>query len=300
MVGLGDIARKAYLPVLAGLEGIDLHLVTRDAAVGEELAARYRTASCSRDLDTLLGLGLDAAFVHAATDAHEELVARLLGSGVHVYVDKPLAPRLDACERLVRLAEAEGRSLMVGFNRRFAPAYAELATRPRDIIVMEKNRRNLPGDPARVIFDDFIHVVDTLRALVPGPVVETASDARLAGGELHHVALTLRGDGFTAFGIMNRMSGADEESLEVIGGGSKRRVENMAETIDYDGSSHVTRRKDWVSTTQVRGFDQICAYFLDAVRTGRRLCAQDALATHALCEDILRDIAPDGEAGVRA
>jgi virulence factor len=294
MVGLGDIARKAYLPVLAATPGINLHLVTRDAAVGDELAARYRTASSSRDLDSVLGRGLDAAFVHAATDAHEELVAKLLRSGVHVYVDKPLAPRLDACERLVQLAEAEDRSLMVGFNRRFAPAYAELATRPRDIIVMAKNRRNLPGDPARVIFDDFIHVVDTLRALVPGPVLETKSDPKVVGGELHHVTLTLRGDGFVAFGIMNRMSGADEESLEVMGEGRKRRVENMAEVIDFDGPTGVTRRPDWTATTQVRGFDQICAHFLAAVRSGKRLCARDALATHALCEEIVRSVGPVG------
>jgi virulence factor len=34
----------------------------------------------------------------------------------------------------------------------------------------------------------------------------------------------------------------------------------------------------------------MCAEFLDAVRTGRRLDAADALETHRLCERIVADI----------
>jgi len=30
VVGLGDVAKKAYLPVYAGLEGVDVYLVSRD------------------------------------------------------------------------------------------------------------------------------------------------------------------------------------------------------------------------------------------------------------------------------
>ena len=290
LVGLGDIARKAYLPVLAAMPGLDLHLVTRNGAVLDELGDKYRLANRHVHLSTALAAGLDAAFVHAATEAHAEFAAMLLEAGVHVYVDKPLAGDLHACERLVRLSEKANRSLMIGFNRRFAPCYADLARAPRDLIVMQKNRTRLPQEPRKAVFDDFVHVVDTLRSLVPGKVAEAATDAKLVDGALHHVALTLRGDGFAAFGIMNRMSGADEESLDVMGGGAKRRVENMAEIIDYDGAVHTARRPDWRAATWVRGFDQICAHFLEAVQRGERLCARDALATHAMCEAIVSDI----------
>jgi virulence factor len=47
---------------------------------------------------------VDAAFVHAATAAHPEVVARLLEAGVPVYVDKPLADSYPEAERLVGLA----------------------------------------------------------------------------------------------------------------------------------------------------------------------------------------------------
>ncbi len=70
----------------------------------------------------------------------------------------------------MELAEERGVSLAVGFNRRFAPGYAQCADHPRELILMQKNRIGLPEDPRTMVLDDFIHVVDTLRFLVPGPV----------------------------------------------------------------------------------------------------------------------------------
>ena len=52
------------------------------------------------------GLPLDAAFVHAPSAAHPEIITRLLETGVPTYVDKPLAYRLADSDRLVRLAES--------------------------------------------------------------------------------------------------------------------------------------------------------------------------------------------------
>ena len=49
---------------------------------------------------------------------------------VHVLVDKPLA---------------------VGFNRRFAPAYAPLALLDRSVVLMQKNRVGIPDEPHRVV-----------------------------------------------------------------------------------------------------------------------------------------------------
>ncbi|HEX8667769.1 MAG TPA: Gfo/Idh/MocA family oxidoreductase [Allosphingosinicella sp.] len=294
LIGLGDIARKAYLPVLAARPGLRLRLVTRNAAPLDELGRKYRIEERHSDIGEAIEAGLDAAFVHAATAAHPEIVEQLLEAGVAVYVDKPLATDLDTCRRLVDMAEAAGRTLMVGFNRRYAPAYRQLLERPRNLILMAKNRRRLPGSPRQVVFDDFIHVVDTLLALVPAAVESRSIDARLVGGKLHHVTLRLAGEGFMAIGIMNRMSGSDEESLEVMGDGAKIRVENLADVIDYDGDERLTRRPDWKPATWVRGIDQICDRFLAAVRAGERLSGAEALTTHALCEAVVREV--EGEA----
>ncbi|MFH8788326.1 Gfo/Idh/MocA family protein [Streptomyces roseoverticillatus] len=289
-IGLGDIAQKAYLPVLTAQPGLELHLHTRTAATVRRVADTHRIpdAQCHTELDSLLAAGLDAAFVHAATAAHPELVTRLLEADVPVYVDKPLAYDLATSERLAGLARDRGVSLAVGFNRRFAPSYTQCLDHPRDLILMQKNRIGLPEDPRTLVLDDFIHVVDTLRFLVPGTVDHVDVRARVRDGLLHHVVLQLSGDGFTAIGTMNRMSGSAEEVLEVSGQDTKRQVVNLAEVIDHKGQPTIRRRGDWVPVARQRGIEQAVLAFLDAVRAGKHLGAEDALRTHELCERIVR------------
>lgn len=288
VIGLGDIAEKAYLPVLSATPGLDLHLCTRDPATLDRLGDAYRIERRFASVDELLDAGVEAAFVHAATSAHVKIVEPLLRAGVHVYLDKPIAYTLAESERLVRLAQEMGRSLFVGFNRRRAPSYTALLDLPRHLVVMQKHRRDLAEDPRTAIFDDFVHVVDTLRFLVPGTVEHTGIRTRVRDGLLEHVTLELSGDGFTALGIMNRVSGAAEETVEVMGGGVKRRVVNIADVIDYSGTETLARRGDWAPVSRQRGIEQACLEFLDAVRSGVVLDADDALATHRICEDIVR------------
>jgi virulence factor len=291
-IGLGDIAQKAYLPVLALLPGIELHLHTRTPATLTRVADGIHLPPAQRhtDLDALLAQDLDAAFVHAPTAVHPEIVTRLLEAGVPTYVDKPLAYELADSARLVTLAEERGVSLAVGFNRRFAPGYAQCADHPRELILMQKNRIGLPEDARTMILDDFIHVVDTLRFLAPGPVDDVTVRARAEDGLLHHVVLQLAGDGFTALGVMNRRSGSAEEILEVSGQDTKRQVVNLAEVIDHKGQPTVRRRGDWVPVARQRGIEQAVLAFLEAVRAGRPLSARDALETHELCERVVRAV----------
>ncbi|MER8008049.1 Gfo/Idh/MocA family oxidoreductase [Streptomyces sp. NPDC094149] len=291
-IGLGDIAQKAYLPVLGALAGVELHLQTRTPATLDRVAGSLHLPADRRhrDLDSLLAQNLDAAFVHAPTLAHPEIVTRLLQAGVPTYVDKPLAYELADSERLVALAEERRVSLAVGFNRRFAPGYAQCADHPRELILMQKNRIGLPEEPRSMILDDFIHVVDTLRFLVPGPVDDVTVRARVEDGLLHHVVLQLAGDGFTALGVMNRLSGSAEEILEVSGQDTKRQVVNLAEIVDHKGQPTVRRRGDWVPVARQRGIEQAVFAFLDAVRAGKVLSARDALATHELCERVVRAV----------
>ncbi|WP_426403142.1 Gfo/Idh/MocA family protein [Streptomyces sp. R-07] len=290
-IGLGDIAQKAYLPVLSTLPGVELHLQTRTPATLERVAGTLHLPADRRhaDLDSLLSVGLDAAFVHASTAAHAEIAGRLVEAGVPTYVDKPLAYDYADSARIVELAEKHSVSLAVGFNRRLAPSYAQCLDHPRELILLQKNRIGLPEDPRTFVLDDFIHVVDTLRFLLPGEVEHIDVRARIREGLMHHVVLQLSGDGFTAIGIMNRMNGSTEEILEVSGQDTKRQVLNLAEVIDHKGQPTVRRRGDWVPVARQRGIEQAAVAFLDSVRDGRVLSARDALLTHELCERVVRE-----------
>lgn len=82
-IGLGDIAQKAYLPVLTAVPGVELHLQTRTPATLHAVGDTHRVPADGRHttLDSLLAAGLDAAFVHAPTAVHPQIVERLLEAG---------------------------------------------------------------------------------------------------------------------------------------------------------------------------------------------------------------------------
>lgn len=288
VAGLGDIARKAYLPVLSQRAGLEVHLATRDEAVLAAVGDRFRIADRHRSVaEALSAASFDAAFVHAATPAHGELVGQLLGQRVATFVDKPLADNLGEVEALVALAAERATPLAVGFNRRFAPDYVDLWRADASLILMEKHRHRQPDTPRRVVFDDFIHVVDTLLFLAPGPVRRRTIETQVVGGLLSAITLTLAGDGFTAIGVMHRDSGLDEERLDVIGNGSRRTVLNLSERIVTEGTPCLHRRGDWTPVGQQRGFEAMCDDFLRQVRERRPVDAAAVVASHAICEAIV-------------
>ncbi|MEU5884934.1 Gfo/Idh/MocA family oxidoreductase [Spirillospora sp. NPDC047279] len=292
VVGLGSIAQKAYLPVL-GAKGLDLHLMTRSRERLDRVADAYRVGDGRRfeELEALIGAGVEAAFVHVPTDRHQEVVGRLLDAGVPTYVDKPLDGSVDGARALVE--RAGGTPLMVGFNRRYAPAYVAAAGVPRDLVVLQKNAAGETGSVREVVYDDFIHVVDTLRFLAPAEVgVETvAVSGRVEGDDLHHVAVTLGGDGFTAVGVMHRLSGSKEERLEVTGPGAKYEVVDLVEVVRHGRGERVRQAVDgWRPVGAQRGFEQICTAFLDGVRAGRSFDLSDPLRTHELCERVVAEL----------
>ncbi len=67
LIGLGDIARKAYLPLLANDERVTPLLCTRSPSVLGKLARQYRIGECFTEVDALLASRPDAVMIHAAT-----------------------------------------------------------------------------------------------------------------------------------------------------------------------------------------------------------------------------------------
>lgn len=294
IIGLGDIAQKAYLPILCSRE-LELHLYTRDLEKLYRIGRQYRIQHLHQNFESLLKSGIEAAFVHTSTDSHVEIIQMLLMNDVHVYVDKPIAYDFESSKRLLELAESRKLIFMVGFNRRYAPAYRELKQVPNpNMVIMQKNRIALPGDIRTFIFDDFIHVVDTLSYLFPYPVKELTVTGMKKAKMLYHVVIQMIAEnGAIAMGIMNRDSGLVEERVEVFSSNEKRTVSNLTSL-----SVHVNRNEtsktmgDWDSMLYKRGFEQIIADFLHAVKSGGspEFTIDDSLLTHKLCEEIVKKI----------
>ncbi|MCI3029285.1 Gfo/Idh/MocA family oxidoreductase [Desemzia sp. C1] len=222
IIGLGDIAKKAYLPVLTEKEGIELALCTRNLEKLEQLAKKYRLTESVTTVEELIKSGIQAAFVSAATEAHFELTKKLLENGIHVYVDKPLSFSFEESQQLVDLAKEKNLIAMVGFNRRFSPMISRLKDYGKpDLVFIQKNRFQNAQDPRTFVVEDFIHVVDTLRFLMDREVVDSHVRYLEKDGLLQNVVLELIGDGCTAIGIMNKNGSSsnkvDEKILHRLG-----------------------------------------------------------------------------------
>lgn len=68
-------------------------------------------------------VALDAAVVATANSAHSELLEHLVGRGIPVLCEKPLAPTVSESRRLVDLIRESGVVVQIGFQRRHDPHY---------------------------------------------------------------------------------------------------------------------------------------------------------------------------------
>lgn len=297
IIGLGDIAKKAYLPVLSEKDGLELLLCTRNADTLNQLSKKYRIQEKVQTVDELISKNINAAFISTATEAHFKIAEKLLKSGIHVYIDKPISLNFQESEKIEQLSKETGKIAMVGFNRRFIPRVKELKENGKaSLIIMQKNRFASPDYTRRFVVEDFIHVVDTLRFLMDTPVRNLKVEFLRNGEMLNQLVIQLIGDGCIAIGVMNRNGGVTEETIEYSTGQYKYVVNSLVETTHFHNKEiSISKFGDWEPTLHKRGFYQITDHFIDCVQNDRipTPSIQDSLLTHEICERIVKSIDSD-------
>ena len=102
-----------------------------DREAAEALAARHR--SIVAELDTVLrDKAIAGVAIAAPAVLHASLARRALEAGKHVFVEKPLALKVDEAEALCVLADRLDRRLMVGHLLQYHPAFIRLRELVRD------------------------------------------------------------------------------------------------------------------------------------------------------------------------
>ncbi|MCR8842193.1 Gfo/Idh/MocA family oxidoreductase [Paenibacillus sp. SC116] len=295
VIGIGDIAKKAYLPILGTRADVELSIASRNQEVVTQVAQQYRVAHQCASVQELIATKIEAAFVHAATEAHPIIVRELIEAGVHVFVDKPIAYTLRETEEIVSLAGRRGVGIMVGFNRRFAPMYRNLKTEIHhpETILLQKNRTGPLSDIRTTILDDYIHVVDTLLAYVGDSKLDINVQAKIEEDLLHYVILNVASESTTAIGMMHRQTGVTEERLEIMGNQKKFVINNMVHTTAFVNQTEQHQPfGDWTTTLYRRGFVDMIDHFITCVRNGQEFetSGERSLRTHELCEKIVLDL----------
>jgi virulence factor len=222
------------------------------------------------------------------------LVSKLLHARIPVFVDKPLCYSLDEVETLLNLAAQKETLLYLGFNRRFAPLIASLKNQSNPVqIFWQKNRVDLPGDPRVFVFDDFIHVVDSLRFLVAGEIENLQVFSKLKHKKLEALQVQWQQNDVLLNGSMNRISGITEEFTEYYSNGNKWKINELTSGVHFkDEKQYVIGFGNWESTLYKRGFVDLIDDWLLALNetefNANRI--QDIWDTHTLCEKIVNEV----------
>ncbi|ACQ82301.1 oxidoreductase domain protein [Beutenbergia cavernae DSM 12333] len=295
VVGLGGIARIAHLPVLADRQDVAVVAVADPSAAA---LARHPSIPGFADVHELLAaVDVDAALVLAPEQHHVEVVTALLERRVPVLCEKPLAPSLPEARLLRDIAAERHTSLMVGFNRRFAPVYmrakAAMSEHPAAVGVFEKTR---PERGYRGSAENLVHMVDlarfffgecaevTARAVFDDPYWEDSLTALLEfeGGQLATV-------------VGNRSTGVWTERVSLHGDGQSVTVVAPDQISVATGGEERTHRQTqafsgFAAPTRTLGFAAQADHFFAAVRASAQITQNDAssaVRTQELMDRIL-------------
>lgn len=188
-IGSGNFAAGILLPAFKAA-GARLLTVASAAGVSGLQAARKHgfEETTTAVAQAVAREDVDAVVVATRHDSHAAFTTDALKAGKHVFVEKPLALRqadVDAVEQAYAEAAAggQGRVLMVGFNRRFAPHVQKIklllggVSGPK-AFVMTVNAGAIPsshwtqdaGVGGGRIVGEACHFIDLLRFLAGAPI----------------------------------------------------------------------------------------------------------------------------------
>jgi predicted dehydrogenase len=176
VIGVGSLGyhharllREIPSAELVGIPDVDS---ARLNEVGSQLGVRTFAV-----LDDLLG-STDAVVIAAPTMEHEAIASAALRRGNHVFIEKPIAPSLEAADRILEAADAAGAIVQIGHVERFNGVLRACEPYMEEPLFVESHRLapfGPRGTDVAVVLDLMIHDLDLVLSLIGRPVSRVAA-----------------------------------------------------------------------------------------------------------------------------
>lgn len=215
IIGAGNFTKMMIVPIMRKLNYNLKYVASERGLSAAVLAKKYKIAIATSDYKEILAdPEVSAITVTVRHNMHAQLVIEALQSGKHVFVEKPLALSLNEVDQIERAYQKSGKTLTVGFNRRFSP----FAIKAKEML---KN-------------SGAINVVATMNAgFIPGN--SWVQDMKVGGGRIIGEACHL-------IDLITYLTGSlvDEVVMNALGNNPEENTDNASILLKYkDGSNGV-------------------------------------------------------------
>jgi predicted dehydrogenase len=136
VIGLGEVAQVIHLPILESMPDHYEIAAFCDVSPGllKRLGDRYRVEHRFTDFHEMVTTaGLDCVLVLNSDEYHAACTIAALDAGLDVLVEKPMCLSPREAEEIIRARDRSGKTVMVAYMRRYAPAFAEAVERLPEI-----------------------------------------------------------------------------------------------------------------------------------------------------------------------
>ncbi len=176
VIGVGALGYH-HARILRELEGARL------VGVHDSNPARLAEVGGKLDVPTFADAGalldqVDACVIAVPTQVHERPALDALGRGVNVLIEKPIAPSLDAADRILAAARDANAIVQIGHVERFNGAVRACEPWLDDPLFVESHRLapfNPRGTDVAVVLDLMIHDLDLVLSIMKRQVVSLAA-----------------------------------------------------------------------------------------------------------------------------
>jgi predicted dehydrogenase len=128
VVGLGEVAQIVHLPILDALS--DRYEISALCDISPKLlnlmGEKYRVKNLyTKGVELAEQDDLDAVFVLNSDEYHAECAIAAAKNRKHVFIEKPMTLTQSDADALIRARDESGVQVMVGYMRRYAPAFTK-------------------------------------------------------------------------------------------------------------------------------------------------------------------------------
>jgi predicted dehydrogenase/threonine dehydrogenase-like Zn-dependent dehydrogenase len=127
IIGAGNFTSAMILPCLNRNSAKLKYISSSTGLTGTVLAKKYKISHSTTENSVIFkDQEVDLVLITTRHNSHAALAIEALRYGKNVFIEKPLALNQEELDKLIEVYKQSGKTITVGFNRRFAPLAAEM------------------------------------------------------------------------------------------------------------------------------------------------------------------------------